>query len=200
MVKRYAWFVPVLAALLLPLAACSSPRTVETYHKNGLRFSYPSSWMVTTDMRLPGNERVREVVVSGPDHSLLLLFCFPEATNVNLESFAASAAKGRAGVVKKNLDGAPFTARAVTARIAGQEAPGIEQAFDLEILGQTLPHRASYYLVHVPGFKVLVGAQAAQQHLAAVQPSWQKVFDTLALEAPVETPANSGGLKAIFVR
>jgi len=185
----------VLAALLFTLAACSSPRTVDTYDKNGLRFSYPSNWMVTTDMRIPGNERVREVVVSGPDHALLLLFCFPEATNVSLESFAASAAKGRAGVVK-----APFTARAVTARIAGQEAPGIEQAFDLEILGQRLPHRASYYLVHVPGFKVLVGAQAAQQHLATVRPSWQKVFDTLALEAPAEAPADSGGLKAIFVR
>ena len=112
-------------------------------------------------------------MINGPDHALLLLFCFPEA---------------------------PFTARAVTARIAGQESPGIEQAFDLEILGQTLPHRASYYLVHVAGFKVVVGAQAAQQHLANVQPGWQQVFDTLALEAPVETPGNSGGLKAIFVR
>jgi hypothetical protein len=200
MMRRYAWFVPVLAALLLTLAACSSSRAVKTYHKNGLRFSYPSDWFVTTDMRLPGNAGVREVVINGPDHALLLLFCFPEDTNVSLESFAANAAKGRDGVVKKKVGGAPFTARAVTARIAGQESPGIEQAFDLEILGQTLPHRASYYLVHVAGFKVVVGAQAAQQHLATVQPSWQKVFDTLALEAPVETRGNSGGLKAIFVR
>jgi len=198
--RRYAWLVPVLAALLLPLAACSSSRAVKTYHKNGLRFSYPSDWFVTTDMRLPGNAGVREVVINGPDHALLLLFCFPEATHVTLESFAASAAKGRDGVVKKKLGGAPFTARAVTARIAGQESPGIEQAFDLEILGQTLPHQASYYLVHVAGFKVVVGAQAAQQHLATAQPSWQKVFDTLALEAPVETRGNSGGLKAIFLR
>jgi len=198
--RRYAWFVAVLAALLLPLAACSSPRTVKTYHKNGLRFSYPPDWFVTTDMRLPGNAGVREVVISGPDHALLSLFCFPEAAKVSLESFAANAAKGRDGVAKKKLGGAPFTARAVTARIAGQQSPGIEQAFDLEILGQTLPHQASYYLVHVPGFKVVVGAQAAQQHLAAVQPSWQKVFDTLALDAPVETQGNSGGLKAIFLR
>jgi len=46
----------------------------------------------------------------------------------------------------------------------------------------------------------VVGAQAAQKHLATVQPSWQKVFDTLALEPPVETRGDSGGLKAIFVR
>lgn len=200
MMKRYAWFVLVLAALLLPLAACSSSRAVKTYDKKGLRFSYPSDWFVTTDMLLPGNAGVREVVISGPDHALLLLFCFPEDTNVSLESFAANAAKGRDGVVRKKLGGAPFTARAVTARIAGQESPGIEQAFDLEILGQTLPHQASYYLVHVAGFKVVVGAQAAQRHLATVRPSWQKVFDTLALEAPAETQDNSGGLKAIFIR
>jgi hypothetical protein len=200
MMKRYVWFVPVLAALLLTLVACSSPRAVKTYNKKGLRFSYPSDWMVTTDMLLPGKANVREVVINGPDHALLMLFCFPEDTDVSLESFAASAAKGRDGVVKKKLGGASFTARAVTARIAGQELPGIEQAFDLELLGQTLPHQASYYMVHVPGFKVVVGAQAAQQHLATVQAGWQKVFDTLALEAPVKTRGDSEGLKVIFVR
>lgn len=200
MMRRYAWFVPILVALLLTLAACSSSRAVKTYSKNGLRFSYPWDWFVTTDMRLPGKGGVREVVINGPDHALLLLYCFPEAIHVSLESFAANAAKGRDGVVKRKPDGAAFTARAVTARIAGQESPGIEQAFDLEILGQTLPHQAFYYLVRVPGFKVVVGAQAAQQHLATVQPSWKKVFDTLALEAPAETGGNSGGLKAIFVR
>ncbi|HEY2740223.1 MAG TPA: hypothetical protein VGK45_17570 [Thermoanaerobaculia bacterium] len=186
--------IPVLAALLLALAACSAPRTVKTYDKSGLRFSYLSDWMVTTDMLLPRDARVRQVLLNGPDHALLMLLCFPEDTNVTAESFAASSAKGRAGLVKKGA--APFTSRAVTAKIAGQNASGVEQTFDLEILGQTLPHQASYYLVHTGGLKVVITAQAAQQHLADVQPGWQKVFDTLA----IEPRAGSGGLTATVVQ
>ena len=197
--RRSASFVLVLAALLLPLAACFPSKAVKTYDKNGLHFSYLPGWMVTTDLLLRRGVKVREVMLNGPEHSLLLLFCFPEAAEVSLESFAANAAKGRDDVVKKQAGGAPFTARAVTAKIAGQESPGIEQTFDLELLGQTLPHQASYYLVHVPGFKVIVGAQAAQRHLATVRPGWQEVFDTLRLEPPSETPNNTSGLKAIFV-
>jgi hypothetical protein len=198
--RRSASFVLVLAALLLPLAACFPSKTVKTYDKNGLHFSYLPGWIISTDLLIRRGVDVREVTLNGPDHSLLLLFCFPEAADVSLESFAANAAKVRDGVVKKQAGGAPFTARAVTAKIAGQESPGIEQTFDLELLGQTLPHQASYYLVHVPGFKVIVGAQAAQRHLATVRPGWQKVFDTLRLEPPSETPNNTSGLKAIFVR
>jgi hypothetical protein len=192
----------VLAALLLSLAACSPSKTVKTYDLRGLRFSYLPGWMVTTDLliRRGVNVNVREVTVNGPEHSLLLLFCFPEAADVNLETFAAHAAKSRDGVVRAQAGGAPYIARAVTAKIAGREAAGIEQSFDLVLLGQILPHRATYYLVHVPGFKVVVVTQAAQRHLASVRPAWQKVFDTLSLEPPPETPGNRSGPKAIFVQ
>src|SRR5438270_23970 len=128
-VSRRSYCIPLLAALLLALAACSAPRTVKTYQKSGLRFSYLSDWMVTTDMLLPRDARVRQVLLNGPHHALLMLLCFPENTNVTPESFAASSAKGRAGLVKKGAT--PFTSRAVTAKIAGQNANGIEQTFDL---------------------------------------------------------------------
>jgi len=190
--RRVGFFF--LLALLLVLAACSAPRTIKTYDKSGLRFSYLSDWMVTTDMLLPRDARVRQVLLNGPDHALLMLLCFPEDINVTLESYAASAAKGRAGLVKKGPT--PFTSRAVTAKIAGQNADGIEQTFDLEVLGQSLPHRASYYLVHAGGLKVVITAQAAQQYLATVQPGWQKVFDTLA----IEPRPGSGGLTATVVQ
>jgi len=192
-VSRRLCCIPVLVALLLALAACSAPRTVKTYDKSGLRFSYMSDWMVTTDMLLPRDASVRQVMLNGPNHALLMLLCFPEDINLTLESYAASAAKARAGLVKKGAT--PFTSRAVTAKIAGHDVPGIEQTFDLEILGQSLPHQASYYLVNTGGRKVVITAQAAQQHLADVQPGWQKVFDTLAIE-----PRAGGGLTATVMQ
>jgi len=195
MMRRRAG-LPLLVALGLAFAACSAPRTVKTYDKSGLRFSYMSDWMVTTDMLVPRDARVRQVMLNGPNHALLMLLCFPEATSVNLESFAESAAKSRAGVVRKQPGAPPFTSRAVTAKIAGQNATGVQQTFDMEILGQTIPHQVSYYLVQTGGLKVIVTAQTAQQHLATVQPGWQKVFDTLA----IEPRPGSGGLSATVVQ
>jgi len=195
-VSRRSCCIPVLAALLFALAACSAPKTVKTYDKSGLRFSYMSDWMVTTDMLVPRDARVRQVMLNGPDHALLMLLCFPEDINLDLESFAANAAKGRAGLVKNKPGAPPFTSRAVTAKIAGQDATGVQQTFDMAILGQTIPHQVTYYLVHAGGLRVVVTAQAAQQHLATVQPGWQKVFDTLA----IEPRPGSGGLSATVVQ
>lgn len=194
--SRRALYVPVLVTLLLTLAACSAPRTVKTYDKSGIRFSYLSDWMVTTDMLLPRDARVRQVMLNGPEHSLLMLLLLPEATNVNLESFAASAAKGRSGVVKHEAGTPPVTFRPVTAKIAGKDTPGLQQSFDMELLGQTIPHQVSYYLVNAVGLKVVITAQGPEKHLATLQPGWQKVFDTLA----IEPRPGSGGLNAVVVQ
>jgi|GEM_PF-2716805 len=191
-VSRRALCVPLLVTLLLALAACSAPRTVKTYDKSGLRFSYLSDWMVTTDMLLPRDARVRQVVLNGPEHSLLMLLLLPEATNVSLESFAASAAKGRSGMVKHETGAPPVTSRPVTAKIAGKDITGLQQTFDMALLGQSIPHQVSYYLVNAVGLKVIITAQGPEKHLATIQPGWQKVFDTLA----IEPRPGSGGLSA----
>jgi len=189
MMRRRVGF-PLLVALSLALAACPTPRTVEAYRKDGLHFSHFSDWKISEDRALPTNRNVREVVLHGPDEALLILLCFPETSDVSLEKFAAGVAKGRAAAIKKNLGFGPLTVgeesgnatHATIAKIAGEESAGVQQTFDLEVLGQKIPHQASYYMLHTGKIKLMITAQVALKHLATTRPAWQQVFDTLAID------------------
>lgn len=185
--------LPLLVALGLAglvLAACPAPRTVEVYRKDGLHFSHFSDWKISEDRILPNNRKVREIVLNGPDQALLILLCFPETSDVSLEQFAASVAKGRSQAIKKNLGFGPISvgeesggkSQATIAKIAGEDAAGIQQTFDLDVLGQTIPHQASYFMLHTGGKKLVITAQVALKHLTATRPGWQQVFDTVAID------------------
>jgi hypothetical protein len=181
----------LLAAVSLALVACPpAPRTVEVYRKDGLHFSHFSDWKIAEDRTLPQSRKVREVILHGPDEALLILLFFPESSDLTLEGFAESVAKGRAKEIKKTLGLGPFNAgeetggvtRPTIGKIAGEESAGLQQTFDLEVLGQKIPHQASFFMVHTRGHKLLITAQVATQHLSTTQPGWQQVFDTLAVD------------------
>ena len=190
MMRRRVGF-PLLVALSLAVAACpAAPRTVEVYRKDGLHFSHFSDWKISEDRPLPTNRKVREIVLHGPDDALLMLLCFPERSDVSLDSFAANVAKGRAQAIKKNLALGPLTVgeesgnttHATIAKIAGEDSAGVQQTFDLDVLGKKTAHQASYYMLHTGGFKLVIMAQVALEHLATTRPGWQQVFDTLAVD------------------
>ncbi|HEY2740224.1 MAG TPA: hypothetical protein VGK45_17575 [Thermoanaerobaculia bacterium] len=182
---------PLLVALSLALAACpAAPRTVEVYRNDGLHFSHFSDWKISEDRTLPANRKVREIVLHGPNEALLMLLCFPESSGVSLDSFAAGVAKGRAEGIKKSLGLGPITVgeesgnttHATIAKIAGEDSAGVQQTFDLDVLGKKIPHQASYYMLHTGGRKLVIMAQVAIEHLATTRPGWQQVFDTVAID------------------
>jgi hypothetical protein len=170
----------------LALAACPS-RRVETYQKDGVRFSYLSGWSVKKDAPLQKNNKVREIVFDGPNHSVLMLLCFPESSNVSLESMAAGVSKRRSASVAKKMTFGPLevgketgsTSRPVTGKISGQDLVGIEETFNLETPGRSNPFQVHFFLLHTAGLKVVIMTQVAVRHLERVQPGWQKIFDTL---------------------
>ncbi len=193
MMRRRVGF-PLLVALSLAglvLMACpAAPRTVEVYRKDGLHFSHFSDWKISEDRTLPANRKVREIVIHGPNEALLMLLCFPERSDVSLDSFAAGVAKGRAEGIKKSLGLGPITVgeesgnttHATIAKIAGEDSAGVQQTFDLDVLGKKIPHQASYYMLHTGGRKLVIMAQVAIENLATTRPGWQQVFDTVAID------------------
>jgi hypothetical protein len=129
--------------------------------------------------------------VEGPDSALISILWLPAASAVTVESFAASVAEGRAEAVEKKvgefkaLQESGGASEPATAKIAGREVSGVRQTFDVVLLGNHVPHEASFYMLQTATHKVVIMAQVAREHLEAIRPAWQKVFDTLSLDGQV---------------
>lgn len=189
---RSARLLAVLFVLSLVSSACARPQaTVETYEKDGVRFSHFSNWRIDQDRPIAGSPGTRMIHVEGPDNALISILWLPVASPVTVESFAASIAKGRAQAVEKKardfkaLQESEAASEPATAQIAGREVRGIRQTFDVVFLGNHVPHEASFYMLQTATHKVMIMAQVARENLEATRPAWQKVFDTLSLAGQV---------------
>jgi hypothetical protein len=182
----------LLAAALSFHIACSKPVTVESYEKDGVRFSHFSNWKVSKDEPIEGAPGTRVLHVEGPDSALMSIIWLPAASETTLADFAASVAQGRAEEVKKALgpieamQESTGSSEPSTDQIAGHERTGIRQKFDIVLLGNHVPHEATFYLLETPTHKVILMSQVAKENLAATRPAWQKVYDTLALTGLAE--------------
>lgn len=193
---RSAQLLAVLV-LTVTLSACSKPPvTVQTYDKDGVRFSHFSDWKIDQDKPIEGAPGTRMIHVEGPDSALISILWLPVASPVTVESFAVSVAKGRAQAVEKKagdfkaLQESEAASEPATAKIAGREVRGIRQTFEVVLLGTHVPHEASFYMLQTATHKVMIMAQVARENLEATRPAWQKVFDTLSLDGQV---AGAGG-------
>jgi len=188
---RAAQRLTVLAVLAVTFAACSKPVTVETYDKDGVRFSHFSNWKIDKDAPVESAPGTRMIHVEGPDNALISILWLPVASPVTVESFAASIAKGRAQAVEKKagdfkaLQESEAASEPATAQIAGREVRGIRQTFDVVLLGHHVPHEASFYMLQTATHKVMIMAQVSKEDLEATRPAWQKVFDTFSLAGQV---------------
>jgi hypothetical protein len=185
---RSTQLLAVLAVLSASFSACSKPPvTVETYDKDGVRFSHFSDWKIDKDEPIAGAPGTRIIHVEGPDNALVSLLWLPVASAVTVESFAASVAEGRAQAVEKKvgdfkaLQESGGASEPATAKIAGREVRGVRQTFDVVLLGNHVPHEASFYMLQTDTHKVMIMAQVSRESLEATRPAWQKVFDTLSL-------------------
>jgi len=189
---RSAQLLAVLAVLSVSFTACSKPPvTVQTYDKDGVRFSHFSNWKIDQDKPIEGAPGTRMIHVEGPDSALISILWLPAASDVTVESFAASVAEGRAQAVEKKvgdfkaMQESGGASEPATAKIAGREVRGIRQTFDVVLLGNRVPHEASFYMLQTATHKVVIMAQVARESLDATRPAWQKVFDTLSLAGQV---------------
>jgi len=179
---RSAQLLAVLVVLSIGVSACARrPVTVETYERGGLRFSHFSNWRIDQDKANQGAAGARILQLQGPGHALVRIIVVPALSAVTAESFAASVSQGR-------------TSAPATARFAGREVRGVRQTFDLVLLGQHLPHEATFYMLQTDTHKLVIMSQVARESLEATRPALQKVYDTLSLDGQIAptAPAASG--------
>jgi hypothetical protein len=170
---------------LLVLAGCRGPGG--TYRHSGLTFDYLSGWSIVEDKPL-AKGTVRFVRLGGPQHAVFTIAIYAKDARADVKDFAASVESMRGGAVESELTlggikfGSEKKAResgATTARIAGQDTPGIAQHFSIQLLGVAVPHEADFYQRELGARKLIFMNQVADRYAAEVRAGFQKVYDTI---------------------
>lgn len=180
--------VILLALVLLPLVACRKESPAGRYQKHGLTFEHLAGWTVTGDER---KKVTRTVMIEGPQHAVLAISIFQPHLEVSLERSVEAGINARRASLKKTLTvagvnlGAEVAGAAPTPMersIAGTMARGLEDHFTVEIIRTPVPHTAEFLTVTLADRPLIFMDQVADKNRAVVNPGFQKIFDTVALE------------------
>lgn len=174
------------------LACSSSPRTIKSYDKNGIRFSHYSDWSVTDDAPIEGSPNARTIDLEGPNNALVAFICLPASSRQTLEMFAASIAERRVEVAEDKLSVGPIrtaevskgTSAAIRGQVSGQERDGISQHFSINMLGQEVPHEATFFAVSNGRYKVIIMTQVASEHARDAYPAFDLALDSFSIQNP----------------
>jgi hypothetical protein len=189
--RRFAAFV-VLA--LACLAACERAPDIaapQAYAIEPLTFRFPGNWSVTRDERSAedGGE-FRNVVVESPGNAIVLVQLYRPVVDVSAETFSAELMAATVAEVEgmveiqgmKPLSASGGTPSAVQSTVAGELRDGVERNFVIRVLGQPVPHRARTFRVESEGSVVFLVQQAATEDWARVEPGFDLISSSLALE------------------
>jgi hypothetical protein len=184
-------FRTCLAALALwaACAACSSP-VVKQYQKDGVQFSYYSNWKIAKDAPIAAKPDIRSIQIEGPSNAVISLICEPVSSAQSLEQFAEAVASRRGGAIEAKLSiGGIQTAQVskgtsnpTTGKVAGRDREGILQEFNIDMLGQQVPHQAHFYLVEGSKYKIMIMSQVSNRHADKTQSGSDLILSTLAID------------------
>jgi len=183
------WRSHLLMALLVAhLTGCAlRPRIVEQYDKDGVHFAHFSTWSITKDAAVEDKPSIRLISAHGPDNAVLILLCEPSSSTQTLEEFAAAVAEQRASRIPNKLKIGPLKtldvkrekSSEISRSIAGEPHKGITQHFDVEVMGQRLPHVVEFYLVTTSRYRVMVMTQVPERHSQSTRNDYQLLLDSL---------------------
>jgi hypothetical protein len=161
--------------LLLALAnfACSpTPATLVKYNKDGVSFVHFSDWRVTGDAIIADSNGSRSIDLEGPHDAIVMVILMPASTEMTLDSYAADMAQQRAQALTVGsftpVKISAATSRPTSALIGGAKHPGIQQAFSIDLLGQTVPHQATFFTVADEQSRVFIITQVATEDAVRV--------------------------------
>jgi hypothetical protein len=169
------------------LVACERAADIgkpNDYAKAGMRFSYPVNWKVDEDTEDSG---VRHLVIESSGDAIFVVHVFPREVAFPLQDYA----QGISDEVSANLPvGKQVKSRFKDVRkdVQGVAFDAIEEQFELEILGQSVPHERWYYRKEGAGGKegqdrvVMMFHQVASEDLDKVKPGFDLILRSLTLQ------------------
>ncbi len=163
----------------LGVFACSpKPATPVKYDKKGVSFTHLSDWTVTGDALIEGSDGWRSVELEGPHDAIMSIIIMPAAAEMTLQTYAGEFARERAVEIKQVLTVGPISPATVSstkseetiAQVGGASRKGIMHTFSVELLGEKVPHKATFFMVTGQDRKAYIYTQASTEDLASVTP------------------------------
>jgi len=181
----------ITASICHLLGACTpKPVTVQTHEKDGLQFSYNSDWSVTEDAPIEGAPDKRSIQIEGPDSALVCMICLPTTNPKTLETFAGTIAGNRAKAMDKKMSVGSLqvanvnvgTSEATTGNVSGHQEKGIHQHFSINMLGNEIPHDATFFSIQGTKYKVMIMTQVAEENSEASRPAINLILNSLKID------------------
>lgn len=177
----------------LGVFACSpKPATLVKYEKNGVSFTHLSDWKVTGDAVIEASGGWRTIALEGPREAIVSIIVMPASTEMTLEAYAGGMARERAAGIKQALSVGPISPAKVTstrseettAQVGGASRKGIMHTFSVELLGETVPHKSTFFMVSDQDRKAYIHTQAATEDLTSVTPGLDATLASFRLNKP----------------
>ncbi len=183
-----------IAVLLIAFGvfACSpKPATLVKYEKYGVSFTHLSDWKVTGEAVGDASAGVNTISVEGPHAAMVSIMIVPSSSEITLEEYAGGMEREREGAIKQVLSVGGMSPAKVTstksqdasAQVGGAHSKGIVQTFSIKLLGETVPHKATFFMVSDQDRKAFIQTQAATEDLTSVTPGFNATLASFRLNA-----------------
>ena len=181
-----------IGVLLMALGvfACSpKPASLVKYEKNGVSFTHLSDWKVTGEPVGEASAGVYTIAVEGPHEAIVSIMIVPASTEMTLDEYAGGMAREREDAIKQALSVGGISPAKVTstqsqdasAQVGGAHSKGIVQTFSIKLLGETVPHKATFFMVSDQDRKAFIQTQAATEDLTRVTPGFNATLASFRL-------------------
>ncbi len=166
----------IALALLGLFTGCGEPQpqlsAPKTYRSGTITFDYPKNWKITEDLVNPA---IHYLFVETPGDALVILQSFPLDEAEGLAAFTKAYSESAATempvgkMVQSTFTDMPET--------GGYEQ--IEEEFNVNLFGETVPHRRLYETKGIGDRQVILIFQVATEDFATAEPGFELMRNSL---------------------
>lgn len=174
---------PTILVLFLFTTPChgSVSRTSaihQTYHANGISFSYPESWIVSVEQTAPSGNAFLSLIIESPGQSLVII----DAMYGKAATLRTFAEKFSATAFRAIQPGQP-DGPAISTHFAKVSATQINEWFNFPTrTGRPMTFMREYHLIRAAGKTAFLIFQGSTEDLPDTRPGFRMIHDTLHLE------------------
>jgi len=134
--------ISLLILSILTLVGCGERaadiKNPNPYSKNGLKFSYPGNWTITSD---EGSDSFHHLIVETSGDGIVIIQIYNAEDPISLEEYAADFSKSMSTSMPI---GNVVNSKEVTKK--SNSNTEINETFSIELLGQKVPHSRRFVL------------------------------------------------------
>ena len=170
--------LPLLSILMCfcLLTGCGEPQAdllTPLTHKSGeLVFDYPKNWAIAEDSLTP---ELHNLFIETPGDALVILQSFPSGGTPTLTTFSHEFSNS---VVIETFIG-EFSTSTFSNIIDKDGCNIIEEDFNINLLGESIPHKRIYGTKEVGNRKIFLILQVAAEDYSKVEAGFQLIRDSL---------------------